>query len=103
MVPVLFGSGIKIKVFEAMAMAKPVVVSTIGAEGLPLTHNDNVLIADSPEDMASRCVELLNDAALRKRLGERARETVLGGHDWSVVAAELALVCESVAQRRKQP
>ena len=102
-VPVVFGSGIKIKVFEAMAMAKPVVVSTIGAEGLPLTHNDNVLIADSPEDMASRCVELLNDAALRKRLGERARETVLGGHDWSVVAAELALVCESVAQRRKQP
>ena len=102
-VPVLFGSGIKIKVFEAMAMAKPVVVSTIGAEGLPLTHNDNVLIADSPEDMAARCVELLGDAALRQRIGGRARETVLGGHDWSVVAAALASMCESVAQRRKEP
>lgn len=102
-VPVLFGSGIKIKVFEAMAMAKPVVVSTIGAEGLPLTHNDNVLIADSPEDMAARCVELLGDADRRRRIGERARATVLAGHDWSVVAAELASVCESVAQRREQP
>ena len=101
-VPVLFGSGIKIKVFEAMAMAKPVVVSTIGAEGLPLVHGDNVLIADSAEDMAARCVDLLGDAALRERIGERARATVLAGHDWSVVAAELAAICESVARRRVQ-
>ena len=86
-----------------MAMAKPVIVSTIGAEGLPLTHGDNVLIADSPDDMAARCIELLGDAALRKRLGERARETVLNGHDWNVVAAELASMCESAAQRREQP
>lgn len=101
-VPVLFGSGIKIKVFEAMAMAKPVVVSTIGAEGLPLVHDHNVLIADTPADMAARCVELLDDAGLRKRIGERARATALAGHDWSVVAAELAKICESVARRRAE-
>ena len=99
-VPVLFGSGIKIKVFEAMAMAKPVVVSTIGAEGLPLVHGENALIADSPDDMAARCVELLTDSALRRSLGGRARATVLDGHDWSVVAAELAGICERVVKRR---
>ncbi|MFH1730547.1 MAG: glycosyltransferase [Planctomycetota bacterium] len=102
-VPVLFGSGLKIKVFEAMAMAKPVVVSTIGAEGLPLVSGDNVLIADTPADMAARCLELLGDPGLRKRIGERARATVLDGHDWSVVAAELAKICESVARRRAGP
>jgi len=101
-VPVLFGSGIKIKVFEAMAMAKPVVVSTIGAEGLPLVSGDNVLIADTPADMAARCLELLGDAGLRRRIGERARATVLAGHDWSVVAAELATIGESVARRRAE-
>ncbi len=102
-VPVLFGSGIKIKVFEAMAMAKPVVVSTIGAEGLPLTHGENAVIADTAEDMAARCVELLRDPGKRRRLGERARATVLNGHDWSVVAAELARICEEVVARRREP
>ena len=101
-VPVIFGSGIKIKVFEAMAMAKPVVVSTIGAEGLPLVHRENVLIADTPAAIAASCVELLQDADLRRQLGERARATVLAGHDWSVVAAELGRICEDVARRRKK-
>ncbi len=101
-VPVIFGSGIKIKVFEAMAMAKPVVVSTIGAEGLPLVHRENVLIADTPAEIAASCVELLQDGDLRRRLGERARATVLAGHDWSVVAAELGRICEDVARRRKK-
>jgi len=99
-VPILFGSGIKIKVFEAMGMAKAVVVTTIGAEGLPLVDRENVLIADSPEDIAGRCVELLGNADLRRTLGQSARATVLDGHDWSVVAAELANICERVIQQR---
>jgi len=99
-VPILFGSGIKIKVFEAMGMAKAVVVTTVGAEGLPLVDRENVLIADSPEDIAARCVELLGDADLRRKIGQAARTTVLNGHDWSVVAAELANICERVVQQR---
>ena len=101
-VPVLFGSGIKIKVFEAMAMAKPVVVSAIGAEGLPLVDGENALIADTADSMAERCIELLRDAKLRGRIGGRARATVCAGHDWSVVAAELARVCEDLARRRRK-
>jgi len=101
-VPIRFGSGIKIKVFEAMAMAKPVVVTTIGAEGLPLRHGENALIADAPEDIAARCVELLTDGDARRALGERGRATVAERHDWSVVAAELAGICERVAAERKK-
>lgn len=99
-VPILFGSGIKIKVFEAMGMAKAVVVTTIGAEGLPLVDRENVLIADSAQDIAARCIELLGDTDLRRKLGQSARATVLNGHDWSVVASELANICERVIQQR---
>ena len=99
-VPVLFGSGVKIKVFEAMAMAKAVVVSPIGAEGLPLTDRENVLVAGSAEAMAAGCIELLGDPDLRRRLGARARATVVDGHDWSVVAAALIRICEHVIHRR---
>lgn len=95
-VPVLFGSGIKIKVFEAMAMAKPVVVSTIGAEGLPLTNGVDSFVVDGPKDMAAACVKLLSDKDLRNRIGDRARRTVLDGHDWAAVAAKLADICKSV-------
>jgi len=101
-VPVLFGSGIKIKVFEAMSMGKPVVVSTIGAEGLPLVDRENVLVADSAADMAERCIQLLCDAELRRRIGRNAREMITRGHDWSVVAAEFSRICSSVARRRAQ-
>lgn len=99
-VPVLFGSGIKLKVFEAMAMAKPVVVSTIGAEGLPLVDGENAFVADSAADMAARCVQLLRDRDLRCRVGKQARNTVLAGHDWSIVASELARICEDAVRRR---
>ena len=51
-VPLRIGSGTRIKIFEAMAMAKPVVSTTIGAEGLPVTSGENVVLADTPEAFA---------------------------------------------------
>jgi glycosyltransferase involved in cell wall biosynthesis len=96
-VPMLFGSGIKIKVFEAMASGKPVVVSTIGAEGLPLEHERHALIADGAQNMAAACVRLLGDAGLRRRIGAEARRLVAENFDWSVVADALAHICEEAA------
>ena len=55
-VPLRIGGGTRIKIFEAMAMESAVVSTRIGAEGLPVTDGDNILLAESPEDFAPRTV-----------------------------------------------
>jgi polysaccharide biosynthesis protein PslH len=69
-VPVLAGSGTRVKIVEAWAAALPVVSTTVGAEGLP---PEPMLIADSAERFAAEVERLLNDAELRNRLSAAGR------------------------------
>ena len=98
-VPIRIGGGTRLKIFEAMAMGKAVVSTTIGAEGLPVTHAEDVLIADSAPEFAARVVELLADPARRVHLERAARQLVVERYDWSAVAGELEDALETV--RRK--
>src|SRR5262249_60509223 len=75
-VPLRIGSGTRLKIFEAMAMEKGVVSTTISAEGLPVQHGTELLLADSPDDFARSTVTLLKDASARRHLGRAARELV---------------------------
>ncbi len=84
-VPLRIGGGTRIKIFEAMAMGKPVVSTTIGAEGLPVTNGDNILLADTPMAFATRTVDLLTQPAMRQRLGEAARALVESRYSWETV------------------
>src|SRR5256885_15425385 len=68
-VPLRIGGGTRIKIFEAMAMGKAVVSTPIGAEGLPVHHNENILLAESPEEFARCILRLLREPAERERLG----------------------------------
>jgi len=72
-VPLLSGSGTRIKIIEAWAAALPVVSTTIGAEGLPALPGENILIADSPADFAEAVVKLLQNPQLACRLGNSGR------------------------------
>jgi sugar transferase (PEP-CTERM/EpsH1 system associated) len=95
-VPLRIGGGTRIKIFEAMAMGMAIVSTTVGAEGLPVRHGENVLLADTPEDFARETVRLLNDAALRERLGRAARELVESRYSWSAVTDVLDAVLTKV-------
>ena len=86
-VPLRCGSGTRIKIFEAMAMGKAVVSTTIGAEGLPVTHGKNILIADDPGEFAKCVTLLMRDPALAARLGKAARALVESNFSWASVAA----------------
>ena len=57
-VPLRIGGGTRLKIFEAMAMEKPVVSTTVGAEGLPLTDGVELLLADEPQTFAEAVVKL---------------------------------------------
>ena len=75
-VPLLSGSGIRVKIIEAMSAGKAVVSTTVGAQGIPFTDGENLLIADSPEQFADQIQRCVEDKAFRLRLGENARRFV---------------------------
>ena len=86
-VPLRSGSGTRIKIFEAMAMGKAVVSTTMGAEGLPVRHGENIILADDPADFARQVVHLLRDPQRRAQLGHAARQFVEENYGWPAVAA----------------
>jgi polysaccharide biosynthesis protein PslH len=85
-VPLRIGGGTRLKIYEAMAARIPVVSTTIGAEGLAVQPPDDVRIADTPQDFADRCLELLSSSEERKRVAAAAWEMVRTNFSWERVA-----------------
>lgn len=100
-VPLRFGGGTRIKIFEAMAMGRAVVSTTIGAEGLPVTDGRDIALADGPERFAEVVVSLLRDRATRVRLGDAARQQALDGYSWTAAAAAFSSTCEALVERTR--
>ena len=86
-VPLRSGSGTRIKIFEAMAMGKAVVSTSLGAEGLPVRHGENIILADDPAAFSREVVDLLRDPPRRRQLGQAARKLVEENYGWPAVAA----------------
>ena len=99
-VPLRIGGGTRLKIFEAMAMGKAVVSTTVGAEGLPVTPGEHVLLADEPRTFARAVVRLLRDVGRRRELERAARALVVERYDWSAVAGELEDALIRVARVR---
>lgn len=95
-VPLRVGGGTRLKIFEALAMGKSVVSTTIGAEGLPLVPGTHFLRADAPAEFARAVVSLLRDPARRRALGSAGRQLVEARYSWPQVAREFAGLCEEV-------
>jgi glycosyltransferase involved in cell wall biosynthesis len=89
-VPLLVGGGTRIKIFEAMAAGKAVVSTTIGAEGLPVRHGENIFLADEPKYFAQCVLEVLRNRTLRERISASARRLVEEKYSWSVVGRTMA-------------
>lgn len=98
-VPLRSGSGTRIKIFEAMAMGKAIVSTTMGAEGLPVMHGENIILADDPADFARQVIELLRDPQRRAQLGGAARKLVEEGYGWPSAAAHFEEIMQRVVHR----
>jgi glycosyltransferase involved in cell wall biosynthesis len=79
-VPLRAGGGTRIKLLEALAHRRPVVSTTIGAEGLELVDGRELLLADRPFHFAQQCLRLLGDPALAERLAQQGRARVLADY-----------------------
>ncbi|MBI1765634.1 MAG: glycosyltransferase [Acidobacteria bacterium] len=83
-VPLRIGGGTRLKIYEAMALGKATVSTTIGAEGLDVNHGQDILLADDPASFAQSTIALLQDAALRQQL-EQAAAAQAAKFDWPLI------------------
>jgi sugar transferase (PEP-CTERM/EpsH1 system associated) len=100
-VPLRIGGGTRIKIFEAMAMGKPVVSTTIGAEGLPVEQGKDILLADTPDAFAARTIELLTQPLMRKRIGGAARTLVESRYGWRSVTDVIEQALVRTTEKRR--
>lgn len=98
-VPLRAGSGTRLKIFEALAMGKAVVSTTVGAEGLALEPGRHFVPADDPSAFAGAVVGLLRDEERRQALGRAGRSLVEAYYSWATVAREFERRCEEVVEQ----
>jgi glycosyltransferase involved in cell wall biosynthesis len=99
--PLRVGAGTKHRVFQALAMEKPLVTTSVGAEGIDLEHGRTAMITDDTARFAEHTVALLRDPGLRRSMGAAGRRLVLEKYDWRSNYAILdRTFAEAVAKRR---
>lgn len=81
--PLRIARGIQNKVLEAMAMSKPVIATSQAAEGIDAVPNQELLLAEAPEEWADRVERLANSPELGQRFGKAARQLVLSKYNWT--------------------
>ena len=89
-VPLRIGGGTRLKIPESMALGTPVVSTTIGAQGLDLRHDVDILLADTPVEFAGQTARALRDTDLRTRLASAGRATVTARLVWPMLGQQLS-------------
>ncbi len=84
-VPLRMGGGTRFKVVEALAAGTPVVSTSLGAEGIPVTDEREVFLADTPEDFAKAVIRALNEPSKADEMINSGLSFVREHFDWKVV------------------
>lgn len=87
LVPLLSGSGIRIKIIEAMSMGKAVISTTTGAEGIHVIHEENIFLADDPQSFAEAIIYLYTHPEKVYSTGKKGRELMMKNHNYQAAVA----------------
>lgn len=93
-VPLRIGGGTRMKIYEAMAMGKAVVATTVGAEGLDGIDGRDIRLVDEPEAIADAIAELVLNADKRQSIEANARRLVAENFSWASVAERFSEICD---------
>jgi glycosyltransferase involved in cell wall biosynthesis len=88
-VPLRLGGGTRLKIVEAMAKAKPIISTRVGAEGIDVVNGESALLADEPQEFARHVESVLSDEGLAHRLGAAARKLAEDRYSWPALVAGL--------------
>ncbi len=95
-IPLRFGAGTRIKIADAFSRKCPVVSTRLGALGYEVQDNRELLLADSPDEFAARCVSLIRDPARAASLAERAYGAFLEKWTWDAIAPRVRATAGAV-------
>lgn len=88
-VPLRVGGGTRLKVLDALSQGKAIVSTSVGCEGIEVTHGENIFIEDDDYAFADRVIELFNDEPLRSKLGAQARLLAEKKYAWESIGDTL--------------
>ena len=89
-VPLWSGSGIRIKILEAMALGKTIISTSIGASGINYSDKRNILIADTPEQFANQIIWCFENPFESRKIGEKAKDNILENYSTKKIAENLS-------------
>ncbi len=94
--PVRLGSGMKGKVLEALAMAKPMVATSVAAGGIPVVSGEHLIIADDPQSFADGVIRLFRDPDLREKVARNGQDLVRENFGWKKKADEMDQIYQQI-------
>jgi glycosyltransferase involved in cell wall biosynthesis len=97
-VPLRIGGGTRLKILEAMAAGRPVVSTSIGAEGLEAQAGKHLLLGDNPNHFAANVIEILTKPRLAESIASDARQFVENLYSWQFIGEKLSQYCQLVAK-----
>ena len=100
-VPLLSGSGIRIKIIESMAMGKTVITTMIGAEGIQYSEYNNIIIADNPTKIVETICRITKEPEELIRIGKNARKLVEDIYDNKKIIERLLIFYDEISKKRK--
>jgi polysaccharide biosynthesis protein PslH len=101
--PIRDGGGTKLKILDALSMARCVVAHPVACEGIDVTHGTTVVFAEHAEDFVTRIVELLHAPDRRLAIGRAARELAEARYSFSAIGADFTVALEQVAAQAECP
>lgn len=95
-VPLFSGSGIRIKIIEGMAAGKPIISTTVGAEGIHYTRDVNIFIADTPDEFVTCIAHCIENKAICETVGRNARDLILAEYNSDLIISKLLAFYQKV-------
>ncbi|HDS85225.1 MAG TPA: glycosyltransferase [Phycisphaerales bacterium] len=102
-VPIVYGGGTRIKILDAFSKRCPVVSTRIGAYGIDATDNIHFLLADTAEQFAERCLQLMDNPSWGKTLADEAWTLLTQKYQWETIGVEIRNVVSEVLKPICQP
>lgn len=96
LVPLRIGSGIRVKILAGLACGTPIVSTTIGSEGLPLSHGSDILVADNAIQFAHAAIRLAQDVALRQTLSTNGQKVIKQHYSAEAVSLQRNLIYQTL-------
>ena len=95
--PMRDGGGTRLKILDALSMAKPIVATTMAYEGIHVTKDENALFADTPDEFVTQIGRLLDDNDLCQQIGNNGRQFVIDNFSWKVIGQKLGKIYHQIA------